>query len=157
MPALRWERIAAARSAIDAGGGDTLLVARSECYLTGHPSPRSEAISRLTKFAAAGADCLFAPGVRTRATTSRPSSRRVAPKPVNVLVGWAGDLTVAGLGELGVRRISVGGALARMAWAGVQRAAEEIAEAGSFAAFAEAAPGDPLNQFFAADARRRVP
>lgn len=152
---LAVERIAAARQAIDANGGDTLLVARSECFLTGHPRPLDEAISRLRRFAEAGADCLFAPGVRTLPDI-KTMVEAVAPKPVSVLLGWPSELTVADLAAAGVRRISTGGALARTAWAGFQRAAKEIAGSGSFAAFADAAPGGPLNEFFAADAKARA-
>jgi 2-methylisocitrate lyase-like PEP mutase family enzyme len=154
--ALAVERVAAARAAIDAEGGELLLVARAECYLTGHPEPLKEAIRRLTAFAEAGADCLYAPGPGTREDIAA-IVKAVAPKPVNVLARGLKGLTVAELTDLGVRRISVGGAMARMAWAGFQRAAREIADTGNFAAFESAAPGGPLNEFFAADAKRRSP
>jgi 2-methylisocitrate lyase-like PEP mutase family enzyme len=145
--ALAVERIAAARAAIDADGGGVLLVARAECYLTKHAEPLKEAIRRLTAFSEQGADCLYAPGVGTIEDISA-IVEAVAPKPVNVLAGF-GDLTVGQLAALGVRRISVGGAMARMAWAGFMRAAREIAETGSFAAFGEAASGAELNRLFA--------
>ena len=154
---LAVERVAAARAAIEAAGGQVMLVARSECYLTGHSEPLKEAIRRLTAFAEAGADCLYAPGVRTPADIAA-IVKAVAPKPVNVLAGgWPGSLNVAQLADLGVRRISVGGALARMAWAGVMRAARELAESGSFTAFEGAASGADLNRLFAADSARRAP
>ena len=151
---LAVERIAAARSAIDATGGDTLLVARSECYLTGHAQPLKEAISRLEKFSQAGADCLFAPGVRTREDILA-LVKAVAPKPLNVIVGWPSELTVGDLAALGVRRISVGGALARSAWGGFLKVAKDIADNGTFGAFADAAPSGELNAFFKADSGAR--
>ncbi len=147
---LAVERIAAARSAIDATGGDMLLVARSECYLTGHAQPLKEAISRLEKFSQAGADCLFAPGVRTHEDILA-LVKAVAPKPLNVVIGWPSELTVSDLAALGVRRISVGGALARSAWGGFLKAAKDIAENGTFGAFVDAAPGGELNAFFKSD------
>jgi 2-methylisocitrate lyase-like PEP mutase family enzyme len=152
---LAVERIAVARAAVDNAGGDTLLVARSECYLTGHAQPLKEAILRLQKFAEAGADCLFAPGIRTR-DDIRALVDAVAPKPVNVLVGWPSEFTVDDLAALGVRRISVGGALARSAWGGFIKAAKSIAGTGSFAAFADAAPGSDLDGFFKTDSARRA-
>ena len=145
--ALAVERIAAARAAIDATGGDVLLVARAECYLTGHDAPLQEAIHRLTAFAEAGADCLYAPGAKTIEDISA-IVEAVAPTPVNVLAGGPDSLTVGQIAALGVRRISVGGGLARMAWAGFMRAAREIAETGSFAAFEGAAAGAELNRLF---------
>lgn len=147
-------RIAAARAAIDAAGGDTLLVARSEVFFSDHPAPLKEAIRRLKAFAAAGADCLFAPGAASREDI-RALVEAVAPKPLNVLIGAPSELSVADLAGLGVRRVSTGGALARTAWAGFQAAATEIAEKGTFAGLKHAAPGRALNDLFAADARRR--
>jgi 2-methylisocitrate lyase-like PEP mutase family enzyme len=149
------ERVRAAREAIDAAGGDATLVARSECYLTGLANPLKVAISRLTRFADAGADCLYAPGVRT-IEDIRAIVAAVAPKPVNVLIGWAGGPNVAELTELGVRRISVGGALARTAWGGFLKAAREIAATGRFDGFADAAPGSELDAFFKADVTERM-
>ena len=153
-PAHAVDRVRAARAAIDETGGDVLLVARSECYLTGHPEPRKEAIRRLEQFAAAGADVLYAPGVRTRDDIAA-IVKAVAPKPVNVLIGWPSDLTVDDLAALGVRRISVGGALAKVAWAGFIKAATEIATDGRFDAFAAAKAAGDLDAFFRADAGRR--
>ncbi len=154
--ALAVERVAAARAAIDIAGGDVLLVARAECFLTGHPDPLDEAIRRLIAFAEAGADCLYAPGARGIEDISA-IVEAVAPKPVNVLAGGPGSLTVGQIAALGVRRISVGGALARMAWAGFMGAAQEIVENGSFAAFEGAASGAELNRLFAAGTARRTP
>jgi 2-methylisocitrate lyase-like PEP mutase family enzyme len=140
------ERIAAARRAIDAQGGDTLLVGRAECFLVGQPD-LAQTIARLQAYALAGADVLYAPGLRTREQITAVV-RALAPKPVNVLVAWPGEWTVAELAALGVRRISVGGALARAAWGGFQRAAEHLAQ-GRFDGFADAASGAPLNALFA--------
>lgn len=141
-------RLKAARQAIDANGGDTLLVARAECYLVGRPD-LDETIHRLQAYANAGADCLYAPGLRSREQISAVVAA-VAPKPVNLLMGWAGELSVADIAALGVRRISLGGALARAAWGGFQRAARLLAEEGRFDALAQAAPGAELDRFFAA-------
>ncbi len=140
------ERLRAARRTIDAAGGDTLLFGRSEGFFVGRPD-LAETIARLQAYAEAGADCLYAPGIRTREEI-RAVVEAVAPKPVNVLIGWPTDLTVQDLAALGVRRISVGGALARAAWGGFMRAAKEMAEAGSFAGFGEAAGGAELNRLF---------
>jgi 2-methylisocitrate lyase-like PEP mutase family enzyme len=138
-------RLAAARRAIDAAGGDTLLVGRAECFLVGRPD-LGETIERLQAYAGAGADCLYAPGLRTREQIAAVV-QAVAPKPFNLLVGWPSELTVAEIAALGVRRISVGGALARSAWGGFQRAAQALAE-GRFDGFADAAPGAELNRLF---------
>jgi len=146
------ERLQAARAAVDEAGDGALLVGRAECFLTGHPAPLAEAVRRLTAYAAAGADVLYAPGLRTREEIAAVVAA-VAPKPVNVLA--LPGMRVAELAELGVRRISVGGALARAAWGGFLRAAKEIAEAGTFTAAGEAPPGSDLNAFFAADLARR--
>src|SRR5262249_43752158 len=129
-------------------------VARAECYLTGHPDPLKEAVRRLTAFAEAGADCLYAPGPSTREDIAA-IVKAVAPKPVNILARGLKGLGVAELADLGVRRISAGGSMARMAWAGLERSAREIVDRGTFTAFEDAMPGGPLNQFFVADARRR--
>jgi 2-methylisocitrate lyase-like PEP mutase family enzyme len=140
-------RIGAARRAIDAAGGDTLLVGRAECFLVGRPD-LGETIERLQAYAQGGADVLYAPGLRTREQIAAVV-QAVAPRPVNVLIGWASELTVADIAALGVRRISVGGALARAAWGGFQRAAQALAE-GRFDAFADAASGAELNRVFGA-------
>jgi len=140
------ERIKAARRAIDDAGGDVLLFGRAECFLVGHPDLPGT-IARLQAYAAAGADCLYAPGIRTREQIAAVV-QAVAPKPVNVLVGSTSELTVDDLAALGVRRISVGGALARSAWGGFMRAARTIAEQGRFDGFADAASGAELNRLF---------
>ena len=119
------ERIRAARVAIDASGTGVVLTARAECHLVGHPDPLRESIRRLEAYAAAGADCLYAPGLRTPQEVAAVV-KAVAPRPVNVLAGGSG-FSVAQLRDLGVRRISVGAALARAAWGAFLRAAEEIA------------------------------
>lgn len=142
------ERLRAARRAIDRAGGDTLLVGRSEGFIAGRPD-LAETVARLKAYAAAGADCLYAPGIGTREQIAAVVAA-VAPKPVNVLVGSASDWTLAGLAALGVRRVSVGGALARTAWAGFMRAARQLADEGRFDAFAEGASGKELNGFFTA-------
>ena len=139
-------RLRAARSAIDAAGGDTLLVGRAECFLVGRPD-LEETITRLRAYAAAGADVLYAPGITTPEQISAVVAA-VAPKPVNVLVWSDSALTVAQLAALGVRRVSVGGALARAAWAGFQRAAKALIEEGRFDGFAGAASGAELNALF---------
>ena len=108
-------RLRAAREAIDATGGDTLLVGRAENYLHGRPD-LADTITRLRAYAEAGADCLYAPGLRTRDEIAAVVAA-VAPKPVNLLVGATSEFTLAELAALGVRRVSVGGALARSAWA----------------------------------------
>ena len=134
---LAVERIRAARAAIDASGTGVLLTGRSEGFIAGRPD-LAETIRRLTAYADAGADCLYAPGLRSMADISAVVAA-VAPKPVNVLVG-SDFTTVAELAAAGVRRISVGGALARAAWTGFIAAATEIAEHGTFTGLAGAVP-----------------
>jgi len=146
------ERVRAARRAIDAAGGDTLLVGRAECFFAGRPD-LDETIRRLQAYAEAGADCLYAPGLRT-AEQVGTVVRAVAPRPVNVLVAWAGAFTVSELADLGVRRVSVGGALARTGWAAVLRAARLLVEEGRFDGFADAGEVD-LNGLLAAGRRSR--
>jgi len=143
---LAVDRIRAARAAIDASGDEVLLTARSEGFIAGRPD-LAETIRRLTAFAEAGADCLYAPGLRTIDDVTAVV-RAVAPKPVNVLA-IGGVFTVPQLADAGVRRISVGGALARAAWAGFFEAATEIAERGTFTALGRALPSADLNQRFA--------
>jgi len=149
------DRMRAARRAIDQAGGDTLLVGRAECFLVGRPD-LDETIARLQAYAQAGADCLYAPGIRTPEQIRRVVDA-LAPKPVNLLVGTPGELDVAAIAALGVRRISVGGALARAAWGGFLRAARQLADTGRFDGFADAAPGNDLNGFFVDDLKRRQP
>jgi len=149
------ERVAAARRAIDEAGGAPLLVARAECFLVGR-SDLDETIARLKAYADIGADCLYAPGLRSREQIAAVVAA-VAPKPVNVLIGWASEWTVAEIAALGVRRISVGGALARAAWGGFLRAARTLAEQGRFDGLSGAATYDELNPFFVDDLRLREP
>lgn len=141
------ERIQAAREAIADSG--VLLIGRAECFLVGHSSPLQEAIRRLEAYAAAGADVLYAPGVRERADIQAIIAA-VRPKPVNVLMSGNTGLGVADLAKMGVRRISVGSSLARAAWGGFIRAAKLIAEEGSFAGFDGAPSFAELNGFFRA-------
>ncbi len=143
---LAVERIQAARHAIDASGTGILLTGRSEGFIGGRPD-LAETIRRLAAYSNAGADCLYAPGIRTPADIAA-AVKAVAPKPVNVLVG-SDFATVAQLADLGVRRISVGGALARAAWTGFLGAAKEIAEQGTFTNLARAVPFAEVNQAFA--------
>jgi 2-methylisocitrate lyase-like PEP mutase family enzyme len=142
---LAVERIRAARKAIEDSGTDVLLTGRSEGFIVGRPD-LAETIRRLTAYADAGADCLYAPGIRTKEEITAVV-KAVAPKPVNVLVG--GDFTtVAKLADLGVRRISVGGALARSAWTGFVQAAREIAEHGTFAGLGRSISFSEVNGLF---------
>jgi 2-methylisocitrate lyase-like PEP mutase family enzyme len=144
---LALERVKAARAAIDASGSRVLLTARCEAYLVGHPDAARTALERLIAFADAGADCLFAPGVRDPGEIAA-MVEAVAPRPVNVLLSApVAGLSAARLADLGVRRISVGSALARTAWAAFMRAARGLAE-GSFDGLAGAAPFDELNELF---------
>jgi len=143
---LAVERIAAARAAIDAVDPSVVLVARCEGFLWGERD-LAKTIARLVAFAEAGADCLYAPGISTPEEIAAVV-KAVHPLPVNVLTVQPA-MTVQGLADLGVRRISVGGALARSAWAGFMGATKEIAEQGTFTAFAGAAKGAELNGLFA--------
>lgn len=147
---LAVERIKAARKAIDSGTqASCLLTARCEAYLVGAADPFNISIERLVAFADAGADCLYAPGVTDLEEISAIVDA-VAPKPVNVLVSTNNcNVTVSQLAELGVRRVSIGGALARAAWGGFVAAAREIKENGSFTLFADATPFGELNDLFA--------
>lgn len=140
------ERMRAARRAIDMAGGDTLLVGRAEGFLWGRPD-LDDAILRLKAYSDAGADCLYAPGIRTPEQI-RAVVEAVAPKPVNLLVGSTSELTIQAIAALGVRRVSVGGALARAAWGGFMRSARILAEEGRFDGFADAASGKELNSLF---------
>lgn len=146
-------RIKAARAAIDKSGEDVMLTARTEGFIRGRPDI-DETLRRLKAFAEAGADCLYAPGIRTRDEVATVV-KAVSPKPVNVLIGWPSDLTVSGIAALGARRISVGGALARCAWGGFVRAARQLADGGCFGGFADAAPAADLNAFFREDRAKR--
>jgi methylisocitrate lyase len=142
---LAVKRVKAARAAIDKSGTGVLLTARSEGFLVGRPD-LAETIRRLVAYAAAGADCLYAPGLR-KMSDIKAVVEAVAPKPVNVLAG-SDFTTVAELAAAGVRRISVGGALARAAWTGFLTAAREIAEKGTFSALGRAIPFAEINGYF---------
>ncbi|HEU4617750.1 MAG TPA: isocitrate lyase/phosphoenolpyruvate mutase family protein [Gammaproteobacteria bacterium] len=140
------ERMRAARAAIDGAGGGAMLVGRAECFLVGHPDPLGESLRRLGAYAEAGADCLYAPGLRTLEQIEAVV-REVAPKPVNVLVGGPAAFTVQDLARVGVRRVSVGGALSRAAWTAFMRAAKALAD-GRFDGFAGLATHADLNKLF---------
>jgi 2-methylisocitrate lyase-like PEP mutase family enzyme len=141
------ERIRTAHEAIH--GSEVVLVGRAECFLVG-VNDIDEVIRRLVAYAEAGADCLYAPGIHKREHVAAIVAA-VAPKPVNLLISAPGGLTMRDAVELGVRRVSVGGALARAAWGGFIRAAKELSESGRFDGFAGAAPHGELQQFFAAE------
>ena len=143
--ALSIERIKGARRALDESGTRIVLTGRSEGFIAGRPD-LGATIERLTAYAEAGADCLYAPGIRSKEAIAAVV-KAVAPKPVNVLV-VSDFVTVAELAELGVRRISVGGALARAAWGGFLQAAREIAEQGTFTSLGRAVSGAEMNGSF---------
>jgi len=146
---LAVQRIKAARAAIDQSGTRVVLTARCEAWLVNDPNPLRTSLDRLVAFADAGADCLYAPGVRAPDEIAQ-LVKAVAPKPINLLVSSNNcKLTVSQLADAGVRRISVGGALARAAWAGFIKAAKEIHEQGSFVSFADLTPFGELNDLFA--------
>jgi 2-methylisocitrate lyase-like PEP mutase family enzyme len=142
---LAIERIKAARAAIDADNSGVLLTGRCEAFLWGQADLKL-VIDRLNAYADAGADCLYAPGIKTREDIAA-IVKAVAPKPVNLLIGASG-LSLQQAGELGVRRISVGGSLARAAWTGFMKAAKEMAEQGTFTELAGGYPGGELNKMF---------
>jgi 2-methylisocitrate lyase-like PEP mutase family enzyme len=148
------ERVRAARRAIDASGEDVLLTARAECYHVGRPDPFPETVRRLEAYAAAGADVLFAPGPQTAAEIKALVSA-VAPKPLNLLVVRDIRLSVDEIAALGVRRISVGGALALAAWTGFTNAAKTLRTEGSFTGLANLVPYPEINGLFAADVAGR--
>jgi 2-methylisocitrate lyase-like PEP mutase family enzyme len=144
------ERVRAARQAIDRSGDDVLLTARAECYHVGHPEPLREAVRRLQAYAAAGADVLFAPGAQNPAEIETLVAA-VAPKPLNLLVVRDIGLSVEHVAALGVRRISLGGALALAAWTGFIRAAQALKAEGNFAGLSGLVPYAEINGLFAAD------
>ena len=145
---LAVDRIRAARNAIDTSGIAVVLTARCEAWLVGNPDPLGVAIERLTCYAEAGADCLYAPGVR-EPNEIEQIVKAVAPKPVNVLVsGFNCELTVFQLADLGVRRISVGSGLALAAWGAFIRAAQTIQQDGAFNLLAQNAASAELNERF---------
>lgn len=145
------ERLRAARAAIDRAGRDVVLTGRAENFVAGRPD-LDDAIARLRAYGAAGADCLYAPGLRTREQIAAVVAA-VAPTPVNVLV--PPDVSAADLAALGVRRVSVGSGLARVAWGAFAAAARAMAADGRFDALAGAAPYAELHAFFADDLARR--
>jgi len=147
------ERVRAARLAIDRSGEDVLLTARAECYHVGHPDPFRESVRRLQAYVAAGADVLFAPGPQTPAEIEALVAA-VAPRPLNLLVVRDIGLRVEEIAALGVRRISVGGALALAAWTGFIRAAQSLKSEGSFAGLASLVPYAEVNGLFASDLPR---
>jgi len=147
------ERVRAAREAIDRSGADVLLTARAECYHVGHSDPFTETVRRLRAYAAAGADVLFAPGPQTLAEIEALVAA-VAPKPLNVMVIRDIGLSVEQIAALGVRRISVGGALALAAWTGFMRAAQTMKSEGSFAGLASLVSYAEINGLFAANLER---
>ncbi|HZY63376.1 MAG TPA: isocitrate lyase/phosphoenolpyruvate mutase family protein [Edaphobacter sp.] len=144
------ERIRTAKDAIQSTEPDVLLVGRAECFLLGHPDPLPEAIRRLEAFAEAGADVLYAPGAAKRADVEA-IVKAVAPKPVNVLLTSSAGLSIAELADLGVRRISVGSALARAAWTRFIHAAREMAEHNSMAGLDNSVNFAELDGFFRKD------
>ena len=146
---LAVERVQAAREAIGQSG--VLLVGRAEGFLVGRENI-DQVIRRLTAYAAAGADCLYAPGFREREHI-KAIVAAVAPKPMNILIGGAVGLTMKDAAELGARRVSVGGAFARAAWGGFIRAAEELIEQGSFNELGHAASYAELQNFFSKNAK----
>ena len=152
---LAVERIRAARAAIDASQTGALLTARTECFLVGHPNPFRESLTRLEAYAQAGADVLFTPGVSDE-TDIKTLVATLSPKPVNVLVSSNTGFTVSALAGLGVRRISVGSSLSRVAWHGFMQAAMAIAKDGSFSGFDGVVSWSELNGFFRDDLNDRV-
>ena len=153
---LALARVKAARKAIDQACGDVILTARTEGFIHGR-TDMDETIKRLKAFADAGADCLYAPGIKTREQIETVVNA-VAPKPVNLLMSFAGGFTVADIAAMGVRRISVGGTLARVAMDAFIKSARAIAEEGRFDSFAGVMPNAELNNFFNdAAAKRKTP
>ncbi len=150
---LALARVRAARAAIDQSG--VVFTARSEGFIRGRPD-LDETIRRLKAFADAGADCLYAPGIKTREEIAAVV-KAVAPKPVNFLMAAATSLSVSDLAGLGVRRISLGATLARVAWTAVNRAARAIAEDGRFDLLAGTMANAELNRFFRDDMGKRSP
>jgi 2-methylisocitrate lyase-like PEP mutase family enzyme len=140
--------------AIDQAGGGVVFTARTEGFIKQRPD-MPETIRRLKAFADAGADCLYAPGIRTREQIETVV-KAAAPLPVNLLMSSTSGRTVKDIADLGVRRISVGGALARVAMHAFIKSAREIADAGKFDSFAGVMPNAELNAFFRDDQARRL-
>lgn len=149
---LAVKRVRAARDAIDKAGGDVVFTARTEGFIRNRPD-LDETIRRLKAFADAGADCLYSPGIKTREEITA-TIKAVAPKPVNFLNGRSFGYTVGDLAALGVRRISVGGTLARVAMNAFILSARQIAQDGKFDSFADVISNAELNKFFHDDLPR---
>jgi len=147
------KRVRAARDAIDKAGGDVLLTARSEGFIKNRPD-MAETVRRLKAFVDAGADCLYAPGIKTREQIETVV-KAVAPKPVNLLMAWSLGFSVKDIADMGVRRISVGGTLARVAMHAFIKSAREIAEHGTFDSFGGVITNPELNKFFREDRKSR--
>jgi 2-methylisocitrate lyase-like PEP mutase family enzyme len=145
-------RMRAARAAIDESGGDTLLVGRAENFISGRPD-LADTIKRLKAYAEAGADCLYSPGIKTREQIAAVVAA-VAPKPVNLLIWGPSEFSLADVAAMGVRRISVGGSLARVAMHAFIRTATEIANDGMFDGFAGLISNPELNKFFSEDHKK---
>ncbi len=141
------ERVAAARAAIDAEGADVLLTARAECFLVGHEAPLRESIERLQAFIEVGADVVYTPGLRDLETI-RTVVAEVGPTPVNVLLNGQAGLRLSDVAAVGVRRVSVGSAMARAAWTAFVNAAQQIQTEGTFDALAETLPISQFNEWF---------
>src|SRR5450830_1009224 len=150
---LALARVKAARAAIDKAGGDVLFTARTEGFIRGRPD-LDETIRRLKAFADAGADCLYSPGIKTREQIVA-TVQAVAPKPINFLNSGAFGFTVKDLAEMGVRRISVGGTLARVAMNAFIHSAREIANEGKFDSFSGVVTNAELNKLFSDDRTKR--
>jgi len=150
---LAVKRVRAARDAIDKAGGDVIFTARTEGFIRNRPD-LDETIRRLKAFADAGADCLYSPGIKTREEITA-TIKAVAPKPINFLNSRAFGFTVSDLTDLGVRRISVGGTLARVAMNAFVQSAVQIAQEGKFDSFADVISNAELNKFFHDDLPRR--
>ena len=142
---LAVERIKAARKAIDADNSGVLLTARCEGFLVGVAN-LAVVLDRLQAYSEAGADCIYAPGIKTQEEIVAVV-KQAHPKPVNLLIGASG-LSLKQAGDLGIRRISVGGSLARSAWGGFMKAAKQMAEQGTFGELANGYPGGELNKMF---------
>jgi 2-methylisocitrate lyase-like PEP mutase family enzyme len=148
---LALARVRAARAAIDKAGGEVVFTARTEGFIRGRPD-LEETIRRLKAFAEAGADCLYAPGIKTRDQITAVV-KAVAPKPINLLMSSATGFSVKDIAEMGVRRISIGGTLARVAWTAFMHSAREIAEHGNFDSFAGTVSNAELNALFRESAK----
>jgi len=150
---LAVKRVRAARDAIDKAGGDVIFTARTEGFIRNRPD-LDETIRRLKAFADAGADCLYSPGIKTREEITA-TIKAVAPKPINFLNARSFGYTVSDLATLGVRRISVGGTLARVAMHAFVASARQIAQEGKFDSFSDIITNAELNKFFHDDLPRR--